>query len=385
MKRIYADHAATTPLREEALAAMMPYLTGHFGNASTLYEEGQAARHAVEDARRCIARLLGASKDEVYFTSGGSESDNWAIREAARARKDKGRHLITTQIEHAAVLNTFKALEKEGFEVTYLPVDGQGYTAVETLQDALRGDTILVSVMMANNELGCLQPISEIGSICRERGILFHTDAVQAFGKIPVDAAALKADLISMSAHKIYGPKGVGALYIARGTEIGPFIAGGKQERGRRAGTENVAGIVGFARAAELAAAEMTENSKKITALSEKLRRGLEDQVDGCLFHQPEKGGIPGLLSVSLPGAEAESALVLLDMAGIAVSAGSACESGAVESSHVLKAIGLTETEARSTIRISLGRENTEEEIDRLCEEISRVTKRLQALRARRI
>ncbi len=384
MKRIYADHAATTPLREEALAAMMPYLTGHFGNASTLYEEGQTARHAVEDARRCIARLLGASKDEIYFTSGGSESDNWAIREAAEAGKSKGRHLITTQIEHAAVLKTFRALEKEGFEVTYLPVDGQGSVHVETLKGALRDDTILVSVMMANNELGCLQPISEIGAILRERSILFHTDAVQAFGKIPIDAAALKADLISMSAHKIYGPKGVGALYIARGTQIGPFIAGGSQERGLRAGTENVAGIVGFAKAAAVAAAEMTENAEKITALSEKLRRGLEDRLDGCSFHQPEKGGIPGLLSVSLPGAEAESALVLLDMAGIAVSAGSACESGAVESSHVLKAIGLSEKEARSTIRISLGRENTEEEIDRLCEEISRVTKRLQALRAHR-
>jgi len=381
MKRIYADHAATTPLREEALTAMMPYLTECYGNASTLYEEGQTARHAVENARRTIAGLLGAAPSEVLFTSGGSESDNWAIREAARLGKEKGTHLITTVIEHAAVLNTFRSLEKEGFEVTYLPVDARGMVDPAAAERAIREDTTLVSVMTANNELGVVEPIEEIGAICRSHGVLFHTDAVQAFGKIPLNVQALKADLLSVSAHKIYGPKGVGALYVSERAAIGPMIAGGSQERGRRAGTENVAGIVGFARAAQLAGCEMTENAQKTTALAQRVKRGLEDQLEDCVFHQPEAGGIPGLLSVSLPGAEAESALVLLDMAGIAVSAGSACESGAVESSHVLKAIGLSEADARSTIRISLGRDNTEEEADRLAEEIIRITKRLRQLR----
>ena len=381
MKRIYADHAATTPLRPEVLEAMMPYLTDFFGNASTQYEEGQAARHAVENARRQVAQLIHASHREICFTSGGSESDNWAIREAAHFNQEKGCHLITSAIEHAAVLNSFRKLEKEGFTVTYLPVDRNGLVSVSELEQALREHTILVSVMTANNELGCIEPIAQIGSICHERGILFHTDAVQAFGKIPLDVHAMNVDLLSMSAHKLYGPKGVGALYIAEGCGIGPFIHGGKQERGLRAGTENVPGIVGFGRAAELSGLEMEENVKKLTALAERLKRGLEDRIEGCRFHQPEAGGIPGLLSVALPDAEAESALIVLDMEGIAVSAGSACESGAVEASHVLKAIGLSEKEARSTIRISLGRENTEAEADQIAETIAKVNERLLKLR----
>ena len=381
MKRIYADHAATTPLRSEVLEAMMPYLTDFFGNASTQYEEGQAARHAVENARRQVAQLIHASHREICFTSGGSESDNWAIIEAAHFNQEKGRHLITTAIEHAAVLNSFRKLEKEGFTVTYLPVDQNGLVSVSELEQALREDTILVSVMTANNELGCIEPIAQIGSLCHERGILFHTDAVQAFGKIPLDVHAMNVDLLSMSAHKLYGPKGVGALYIAEGCGIGPFIHGGKQERGLRAGTENVPGIVGFGKAAELSGLEMEENAKKLTALAERLKRGLEDRIEGCRFHQPEAGGIPGLLSVALPDAESESALIVLDMEGIAVSAGSACESGAVEASHVLKAIGLSEKEARSTIRISLGRENTEAEADQIAETIAKVNERLLKLR----
>ncbi len=381
MKRIYADHAATTPLRPEVLEAMMPYLTDFFGNASTQYEEGQAARHAVENARRQVAQLIHASHREICFTSGGSESDNWAITEAAHFNQGKGRHLITSAIEHAAVLNSLRKLEKEGFSVTYLPVDQNGLVSVSELEEALREDTILVSVMTANNELGCIEPIAQIGSLCHERGILFHTDAVQAFGKIPLDVHAMNIDLLSMSAHKLYGPKGVGALYIAEGCGIGPFIHGGKQERGLRAGTENVPEIVGFGKAAELSGLEMEENAKKITALAERLKRGLEDRIEGCRFHQPEAGGIPGLLSVALPDVEAESALIVLDMEGIAVSAGSACESGAVEASHVLKAIGLSEKEARSTIRISLGRENTEAEADQIAETIAKVNERLLKLR----
>ena len=381
MKRIYADHAATTPLRSEVLEAMMPYLTDFFGNASTQYEEGQAARHAVENARRQVAQLIHASHREICFTSGGSESDNWAITEAAHFNQEKGRHLVTTAIEHAAVLNSFRKLEKEGFSVTYLPVDQNGLVSVSDLEKALREDTILVSVMTANNELGCIEPIAQIGSICHERGILFHTDAVQAVGKIPLDVHAMNVDLLSVSAHKLYGPKGVGALYIAEGCGIGPFIHGGKQERGLRAGTENVPGIVGFGKAAELSGLEMEENAKKITALAERLKRGLEDRIEGCRFHQPEADGIPGLLSVALPDAESESALIVLDMEGIAVSAGSACESGAVEASHVLKAIGLSEKEARSTIRISLGRENTEAEADQIAETIAKVNERLLKLR----
>ena len=286
MKRIYADHAATTPLRPEVLEAMMPYLTDFFGNASTQYEEGQAARHAVENARRQVAQLIHASHREICFTSGGSESDNWAITEAAHFNQEKGRHLITSAIEHAAVLNSFRKLEKEGFSVTYLPVDRNGLVSVSELEKALREDTILVSVMTANNELGCIEPIAQIGSICHERGILFHTDAVQAFGKIPLDVHAMNVDLLSMSAHKLYGPKGVGALYIAEGCGIGPFIHGGKQERGLRAGTENVSGIAGFGKAAELSGLEMEENAEKLTALAERLKRGF-----ASLMSYPKKRG----------------------------------------------------------------------------------------------
>ena len=378
---IYLDYAATAPMLPEAVEAMLPYLTESFGNASGVYATGREARRAVEDARRKVAEALGAEAGEILFTSGGTESDNLAIRGVAEAMRDRGRHLITTAVEHHAVLHPVGQLEKQGFEVTVLPTDREGFVRPEDIRAAIRPDTVLISVMTANNELGCIEPIEQIGSICHERGILFHTDAVQAFGKIPLDVHAMNVDLLSMSAHKLYGPKGVGALYIAEGCGIGPFIHGGKQERGLRAGTENVPGIVGFGKAAELSGLEMEENAKKLTALAERLKRGLEDRIEGCRFHQPEAGGIPGLLSVALPDAEAESALIVLDMEGIAVSAGSACESGAVEASHVLKAIGLSEKEARSTIRISLGRENTEAEADQIAETIAKVNERLLKLR----
>ena len=361
--RIYLDNAATTPLLPAVFQEMAPYFTECFGNPSGIYGTGREARRAVENARKRTAEALGALPQEIYFTSGGSESDNWAIQGAAFANRGKGRHLITTAIEHHAVLYTFQWLEKQGFEVDYLPVDGNGRVDPETAERAIRKDTILISVMAANNEIGTLQPVREIGEAARARGILFHTDAVQAIGAMEIRVGELKADLLSLSAHKFHGPKGAGALYIRQGTAIGPLIHGGAQERSLRAGTENVAGIAGLGKAIELAAEGIPERAARISALRDLLIRGVREAVPGAVLNGDPVRRLPGNAHFTFPGVDGEALLLRLDLAGIACSGGSACTSGSAEPSHVLAALGQGPEVSRGGLRMTLGPENTEEEI----------------------
>jgi len=380
MKRIYLDYAATTPTHPEVIKAMLPYFTEVFGNPSSIYTCGQEARGAIEEARAKIAHLIGAGDEEIVFTSGGTEADNFAIKGVAFANESKGNHIITSPIEHHAVIETCKFLERRGFKVTYLPVDEYGLVDPEDVKRAISDKTILISVMHANNEVGTIQPIAEIGGIAREAGIYFHTDAVQTVGRIPVDVNELGVDLLSMSAHKLYGPKGVGALYIRKGSKLIPFMHGGEQEEGRRAGTHNVPGIVGFGCATELAQQEMSEEAERLTSLRERLIKGLREQIDHIRLNGHPLKRLPNNVNVSVNFVEGESMLLNLDLEGICASTGSACSSFSLEPSHVLMALGLPPEEAHCSLRFSLGKWTTDEEIKRVVEVLPRIVAKLRAI-----
>ena len=380
MERIYLDNAATTRVRPEVAEAVLPAMTETYGNASSVHSFGREAKKAMEKARAQVAAAIGAKKEEIYFTAGGSEADNWAIKGAAHALRRKGLHIITTSIEHHAVLHTCQALEKEGFEVTYLPVDEYGLVTPEQVEAAIRPDTILVSVMAANNEIGTIEPIAEIGAVCRAHKVLFHTDAVQAVGHMPLDVAAMQIDMLSLSGHKFYAPKGVGALYIRTGVRIENLIEGGAQERNRRAGTENVPAIVGMGTAIELITAEMAEENARISGLRDRLIAGILDAIPESRLNGHPTKRLPGNVNVSIRYIEGEALLLSLDMAGIAASSGSACTSGSLDPSHVLLAIGLPHEIAHGSLRLTIGRDNTQAEIDRVLEELPKIVSRLRAM-----
>ena len=364
MKQIYLDHASTTPVRPEVVEAMLPYLTEQFGNPSSIYPLGQEAADAVAAARETLAGLIGAAPREVYFTSGGTEADTWAIKGFARANAGKGKHLITSAIEHHAVLHTCEALEKEGFEVTYLPVDEHGLVRPEDFAAAIRPDTILASIMFANNEIGTIEPIAALAAIAHEHGVVFHTDAVQAFGHEPIDVKEMGIDMLSASSHKIYGPKGVGLLYIRKGVKVENFIDGGQQERGRRGSTENVPGIVGFARAAELAAADMTAEHDRLLALRDHAIRRILDEIPSAKLNGSWESRLANNVNFSFEFIEGEGMLLQLAARGVCVSSGSACTSGSLDPSHVLLAIGLPHEIAHGSLRMTLGRDTTREDVD---------------------
>lgn len=374
------DHASTTPMAPEVIEAMAAAFVEIFGNASSLHQPGLSARAALEEARERVAGFIGAEAGEVYFTSGGTESDNLAIRGAALANRDRGRHIITTTIEHPAVLEPCKALEKEGFEVTYLPVTREGLVEVEALEAAIREDTILISIMHANNEIGTIQPIAEAGEIARSRGIVFHTDAVQTVGKIPAKVDDLGVDLLSISSHKLHGPKGVGALYIRKKTPIEPIIFGGGHERGMRSGTENVPGIIGLAAASELAGRNLEEEMVRISGMRDRLADYVLERVEDTWVNGSRTKRLPNNLNLGFSFIEGEALLLRLDAKGIAVSTGSACSSKKTVASHVLTAIGLRPQEAHGSLRVTLGRENTDEEVDRVGEAIVEVAESLRAM-----
>lgn len=376
LKEVYLDHAATTPLRKEVLEAMMPIYQEHFGNPSSIHRFGRRARQAVDEARVTLAKTINAHPNELIFTSGGTEADNLAILGFVANHQHRGHHLITTQIEHHAILDTFKHLEQRGFDVTYLPVDESGRIAIESLREALRDDTILVSIMYGNNETGALQPIDEIGQLLADKNITFHTDAVQAFGSVPIDVLASRIDMMSTSAHKINGPKGIGFLYVKKELILEPQSFGGEQERKRRSGTENVAGIVGFAKAAELAILEMEQKVAIYTRLKEQLLAGFEKEQIAHSVNGDIERSLPHLLNVSFHGKKVDSLLVNLDLAGIAVSSGSACTAGTLQPSHVLKAMFDDEERVRSAIRFSLGLGNDENDIDYVVCELAKIVKR---------
>lgn len=379
---IYMDNAATTRVLPEVLDAMLPYFTENFGNPSAFYAAGRKCRSAISAARASAARLIGAKENEIFFTSGGTESDNWAVSIALAAAGGRKNHIITTKIEHPAVLRTLEHLEKTGqARVTYLNVDSLGFVRPEEVRAAISDDTCLISVMAANNEIGTIEPIREIGEIAKEHGILFHTDAVQAFGQIPIDVNALEIDLLSASAHKLHGPKGTGCLYIREGTPVSSFIRGGSQERNRRAGTENVPGIVGFGKACAIAEATLKEKIKCETDLRDHMIGRLTAEIPGVSLNGPVgEYRLPGNINVRIDGIEAEALLIVLDFRGIAASAGSACSTGSLTPSHVLRAIGLSDTEAKSSIRLTLSEETTKEETDQVCgilrEEIGKMRER---------
>lgn len=376
---IYADNAATTQLAPEALDAMMPYLTGEYGNPSSLYSFGQSARQGVDEARKTMAECLGCQPGEVYFTSGGSEADNWAIKMTAAAMKKKGKtHIISSAFEHHAVLHSLKTLEKQGFEVTLLPVYDNGIVRVEDLKAAIRPETGLVTVMFANNEIGTVQPIAEIGAICRENGILFHTDAVQVVGHLPIDFAGMNIDMLSLSGHKFHGPKGVGALLIRRGLRFDNLIDGGAQEHNRRAGTENTAGVVGMATALKLCCDRMATVTPQIIARRDRLIDGLLGSVIRCRLNGDRTCRLPGNVNISFEGIEGESLLLLLDMNGICASSGSACTSGSLDPSHVLLAIGLKHEVAHGSLRLTISEDTSDEDIDHILATVPQVVDRLR-------
>ena len=382
MERIYLDNAATTACAPEVVEAMLPYFTQTFGNASSIHAYGREAKRAIEAARRQVAKALNAAvPQEIIFTAGGSESDNWAIKGAALAR-GKG-HIITTSIEHHAVLHTCQYLEKQGFTVTYLPVDEYGRVTAAQVERALQTDTILVSVMAANNEVGTIQPIGEIGALCRSRGVLFHTDAVQAVGAIPIDVQEMNIDLLSLSGHKLHGPKGVGALYIRKGVKIDSLIHGGAQERGFRAGTENVPGVVGLGKAVEIAHANLAENAACVTALREALISGIMARVTDTRLNGHPTERLPGNVNLSFDGVEGEALLLRLDLAGVAGSSGSACTSGTLDPSHVLMALGLSEAAAHGSLRLTLGTDTTQADIDAVLDILPPIVEDLRRMTAR--
>ncbi|MBN1872089.1 MAG: cysteine desulfurase NifS [Candidatus Omnitrophica bacterium] len=379
MKSIYLDNNATTPLDPVVLESMLAYFSDGFGNASSLHSFGRVAEEAVDEARRKVAGLIGPCEpQDIVFTSGGTESNNFAIKGVAHALRDKGRHIITSRIEHLAVLGVCKFLEQEGYKVTYIPVDEYGIIDLGALKQAIRDDTILISVMYANNEIGTIQPVEEIAAIAREAGVVFHSDAVQALGKIDLDAEKTGASLLSLSSHKIYGPKGVGALYLGKGSRITPLIHGGHHEKNRRAGTENVPGIAGFGKACDLAGERMEEDNKRLRFLRDRLWDGIKRDIrDVRLNGHPEKR-LPNTLNISIKDVDAESLLYNLDLKGIAASGGSACTSGSLEPSHVLKAIGVSDSFIRGSARFSLGRKNTETDVDFTIKVLHEVVERIR-------
>jgi cysteine desulfurase len=380
MKKVYLDHNATTPVHPEVLAAMLPYYQEKFGNPSSIHGFGREAKVALDEAREKVAQLLGVSSSEIFFTSGGTESDNLAVKGVAFANRDKGRHIVTSKIEHHAILESCKFLEKEGFTVTYLPVDSKGVIDPEDLRKALRNDTVLVSIMYVNNEVGSIQPLEDISRIVKEKGIYLHTDAVQALGKIPVDVRKLNVDMLSVSGHKIYGPKGVGAAYIRKGVRITPWSHGGHHERSRRAGTENVPGIVGFTKAAELAFRELEDQNRHLKNLTETFYRKLVDTIPDVILNGDLNSRAVNTLNLSFKGVEGESVILSLDLKGVAVASGSACTSGTLEPSHVLSAMGITPEIAQGAIRFSFGRDNTVEDIEYVAGILPEIVNRLRSM-----
>lgn len=374
---IYLDNAATTKVAPEVVEAMLPYFTEQYGNASSIYGLGSASKKAVNQARKTIAGSIGARQEEIYFTAGGSESDNWALKATAEAYSSKGKHIITSKIEHHAVLHTCEYLEKRGFEVTYLAVDEYGMVSPEAVRAAIRPDTILISIMFANNEIGTLQPVAEIGAIAEEKGVLFHTDAVQAFGQIPINVDECHIDMLSASGHKLNGPKGIGFLYIRTGVKIRSFIHGGAQERSRRGGTENVPAIVGFGAAVERALRVMKDKTEKEIELRDYLMKRL-GEIPYCHLNGHPVKRLPNNVNVSFSFIEGESLLIMLDMKGICASSGSACTSGSLDPSHVLLAIGLKHEEAHGSLRLTLSEENTQEEMDIVVEAVKGIVQRLR-------
>jgi len=380
MRRIYLDYAATTPTHPEVVKAMLPYFTDAFGNPSSIYSYGQEAKGAIDEARDKVASLIGAHNEEIVFTSGGTEADNLALKGAALANENRGNHIITSPIEHHAVLETCQFLEKGKFNITYLPVDEYGMVNPDDVRRAITDKTILVSIMHANNEAGTIEPIAEIGRIAKEAGAYFHTDAVQTVGHIQVDIKELDVDLLSMSAHKLCGPKGVGALYVRKGTKLTPLMHGGEQERRRRASTENVPGIVGFGKAAELARQEMNEEVERVTCLRDKLLQGLLERIDHIRLNGHPVKRLPNNVNISVDFVEGESMLLNLDLEGICASTGSACSSGSLEASHVLLAMGLPHEHAHGSLRFTLGKWTNEEEIERVLETLPGIVARLRAM-----
>jgi len=380
MERIYLDNAATTRVREEVAAEMLPIMTEVYGNASSVHAFGREGKKALEKARVQVANAIGAKKEEIYFTAGGSEADNWALKGTAAVLKGKGNHIITTAIEHHAILHTCAALEKEGFKVTYLPVDENGLVTAEQVEAAITPETILVSIMFANNEIGTIEPIAEIGAVCKAHKVLFHTDAVQAVGHVPIDVKEMNIDMLSMSGHKFYAPKGVGVLYVRTGVRLKNLIEGGAQERSKRAGTENLPGIVAMGKAIELICGEMEEENARMTAMRDRLIAGIMEKIpDARLNGHPTKR-LPGNVNVSIRFIEGEALLLSLDMAGIAGSSGSACTSGSLDPSHVLLAIGLPHEIAHGSLRLTLGRYNTEKDVDYVLEQLPKIVERLRAM-----
>lgn len=381
MRQIYLDHNATTPVRKEVLDAMMPYFSEEYGNASSVYSMGQKARHAVDEARETIGNSIGTEAADIIFTSGGTESNNFAIKGVAMANLNKGRHVITSNIEHPAVLEPCGFIEKElGFDVTYLPVDKYGVVDLNKLKDSIRKDTVLISIMFANNETGTLQPIKEIAKIAAGNKIYFHTDAVQALGKLPIDVEELGIDLCSFSGHKVYGPKGIGAIYLRKGVKITPFQHGGHHERNKRAGTENVPGIVGFAKAVEIADRDMKKNDAHLKKLTKKMWEGLSKELKEIYLNGHPENRLSSTLNISFRYIEGESMILNFDMKGIYASTGSACTSGSLEPSHVLTAMGVPPDMAQGSVRFSFGYENTEEDVDYCLAEIPPIVEKLRKM-----
>lgn len=379
-KFIYFDHAATTYVKPEVIEEMIPYFTKQYGNASSIYSIGRESKKAIEVARDKVAAAIGAQAREIFFTGSGTEADNWAIKGVAYANKSKGNHIITTAIEHHAILHTCQYLESDGFEVTYLPVDKNGLITTEQVMAAIKPSTILITVMFANNEIGTIQPIAEIGKIAREKGIYFHTDAVQAIGNVPINVVDMNIDLLSLSSHKFYGPKGVGVLYIRKGVKITSFMHGGAQERGRRASTENIPGIVGLGKAIEIAANNIDEYNKKLLSLRDRTIDEITKRIPFIRLNGDRYKRLPGNINFSFEFIEGESLLLMLDMKGIAASSGSACTSGSLDPSHVLLAIGLPHEIAHGSLRITFGEDNTQEDVDYFMEVLPMIVERLREM-----
>jgi cysteine desulfurase len=380
MRKVYLDHNATTPVHPEVLEAMLPFFKDKFGNASSVHEYGREAKDALEQSRETVAKVINAVPSEIYFTSGGTESDNLAVQGTALAQTKKGKHIITSQTEHPAVLETCKILKKENYEITYLKVDRYGFINPDDLRKNIRADTILVSIMHANNETGIIQPIEELSETAKEKGVSFHSDTVQSFGKLPIDVKKIPVNMLSISSHKIYGPKGVGALYIRKGTRILPMIHGGHHERSRRAGTENVSSIVGLAKAAEIALRDMEKLNLQLKNLTESFFKKLTDKIPDVFLNGNMERRLASTLNISFKGVEGESIILSLDMKGVAVASGSACTSGALEPSHVLSAMGIDPALAQSSIRFGFGRSNTMEDVDYVVDVLPEIIDRLRSM-----
>ena len=376
--RIYVDNAATTKMNAAVAEEMIPFMTEFYGNPSSIYLEGREAKRAVEKSREQVAKAISAEPKEIYFTGSGTEADNWAVRSAASAYSNKGKHIITSSVEHHAVLHTCQDLEKQGYEVTYLPVDEYGRVSVEDLRNSIRPDTILVSIMFANNEIGTIMPVKEIGAVCRENGVLFHTDAVQAIGMCEINVEELNIDMLSLTAHKFHGPKGAGALYVRQGVKLTPFITGGAQERGKRAATENVPGIVGLGKAIELAAENIPERQKKLSELRDYYIEKVLNKIPYSRLNGHPKDRLPGNANISFQFIEGEGMLLRLDMKGISASSGSACTSGSLDPSHVILAIGLKHEEAHGSLRVSFDETNTKEQVDYIVDELADIIELLR-------